>query len=511
MVACCAVCLVLWANLEKRPPRNAGQLPPANVSAQVHQPPPEDPGGQLSASNVRTTQVVPAGHFCLAPPPHTCYTVSHDRHRIYLLVFCELDELYAEATLAQGNTQVTVLGRARGVFSDSFGPQGSSELAWRNGTYSLYEFLLPDSIIATERANLSLTAYFHCVRDLYGQYPTVRETRAALNDSKPSASWPIQLEALTSALDLNAQSHRLELTLAAKDGLDGAEGAEKWPVAPNLSSASQPLRFSLRPVSFNTETELAATSTAYNVPEAGHVAASRLREPGVDGYEWIHLVGDSVTRMMYLGLCSLCPSAPRDPNDLLRDKDGTLVKDSSTFVCKEWHLIFHFDQAWLDWTPFINKTGALMSAFAPPGTEQANVHKKALLTFVSLGSHSAQYSRLQIEESVPRFVRRMHDLTSGHVVFMLTTAACIDKIPAHHARTHGAWEVLLRNNHRIMLLNEVTLQSATDLNDPVLDLFSLSLSAGCDRFNDAVHAKWPLNDAYVNQIAAHFLPSIIDA
>jgi hypothetical protein len=413
------------------------------------------------------------GRLCAAPPASSCYELIHGRaSTLTLLMRCDVSEFYPELTLSQKDLRVTVLGT---LVANTHVDRPAIWRQHQKVDFTLaYMFDFAASGIVAGVTNLSLKLYFHCIADLYGESPRVR-SRNQSDDVRPMINIPVELD--------NALA-----TIYLQEDLE--ENALQFPC--------------IHPLAVNTSTTRAARSSIHETAARPiKMLGARITEQS--DFEWVHLVGDSVTRGLYIELCALCPTSPKDPFDLLRVGDGEIMKETNTCMCNETRTIVHYDLAWLDWTPLINRTGARMSEFALPGSFGASLNKRALLTFLSLGSHRPDYFRTRLEYAVPEFVQQFHSLTNGKLVLMLTTAVCIEKIPSHHERTHGSWEMLLRNNYRLRVLNELIAKSGSELNLPVVDLFSVSLSAGCGFYFDAIHFDRSLQAALIAPIVSRFL------
>jgi hypothetical protein len=166
--------------------------------------------------------------------------------------------------------------------------------------------------------------------------------------------------------------------------------------------------------------------------------------------------------------------------------------------------------AWLGTTPYLNRTGLLLSQFVEAGTPGEGVQEPALVTIISAGSHSPYLSVGKLRVDVASFLEIFRNLTNGRMVTLLTMAVCIEKIPEHHGRKFGTWEMLMRNNYRIMALNEIVLDASRKLHTATFNLFSWSMSAGCDHFADAVHMKAPIYSEFAKAIASAWFPWAID-
>jgi hypothetical protein len=409
--------------------------------------------------------------LCATLPPRTCYDlVKNSPSSVLLSISCDIGEIYPELTLTQGHLRVTLLGTlTANTLTTSLSKKNSQSRAdLQNNRQHTYVFDLDGCGLAAGDANVSSKLYMHCITDLYGENPQSR------NHARPVINSPVEIGGLR--------------TIFINEKLEPTK-----PIQPENG------RLQVLPLAF----DLSKMRTTLSPIHGGAIDnVTIIPNNSPTEYEWIHLVGDSVTRGIYMDFCKLCPTSPDDVG-------LTQLRNTGTCVCNETRMIVHFDQTWLDWTPLINRSGALMSEFAAPGSIGAHVQKRALLTFVSLGSHTPEYSRKRLEAAVPDFIQRFHNVTSGRLVLMLTTAVCIEMIPPHHERTHSAWEMLLRNNYRLRLLNELIACSCADLSIPFVDLFSLSLSAGCGGYADAIHFKSPMQAALIEPMITHFLPWLL--
>jgi hypothetical protein len=169
----------------------------------------------------------------------------------------------------------------------------------------------------------------------------------------------------------------------------------------------------------------------------------------------------------------------------------------------------HYSFAWLDTAPSFNHTGLELCAIVGPGALGSDVCKKAALTLVSLGSHTPHYTIDELRASVPTSIEAYYNATGGAMAVALTTAACIEKIPAKYERTHGTWELLQRNNYRLMALNEMIIEETDKRRIPVIDLFAWSLSAGCGHFVDAVHMSERLYGQLAVAIARAWIRALL--
>lgn len=361
-------------------------------------------------------------------------------------------EFYPELTLAQGGVQSSVIGRPYSIDG-------------RPG----HRFVLPiRGFEAGRPANLTIVLYFYNVVDLYGELPVFRS-------AQPSR--------LNQVVYQSVYVYNIKPSDYVRTGSDQA--ARKHEV---------------EPVVFDQTTYRAVDDTFEHAAD-GAYARSSSSSSASDSRDnsslaWIHLVGDSVMRAHYVRLCASC-SNNKDVFALIKGAG----RHESTCFCREKNLIFHYDEAWLDWTPHLNHTGAKLSDLHSAGNADFSVDQRALVTVLSLGSHSPQYSAESLRRAVPAFVERFVQLTSDKLAILLTTAVCIDKIPSHQLYTKGTWEYLLRNNYRIRELNEVILRTSARLHVPAVDLFSWSLSAGCKNYVDAVHMSSELHGAFAEAIS----------
>jgi hypothetical protein len=297
------------------------------------------------------------------------------------------------------------------------------------------------------RANLTIRTYFHCAVNMYG-----REA-AFIGLVSPKDN--------TSALNLNSVIHA-----------DEAFALTASPRRP------QPCLVPWCHVAVD-------LATSNLIDGAGHIhpSGAPAEDTGVDDHvdfdassstEWVHLVGDSNMRRIFATLCQLCGAGSR--LEWARREPNT----GGTCICgKQQGVAIHYSIAWLDFAPQFNHTGLDLCAIVEPGVLGASVCKKAALTLVSLGSHTAHYTIDDLRASVPRSIDAYRNATGGAMAVALTTAMCIEKIPAKFEHTHGTWELLQRNNYRLMALNEIIVDEAEQRRIPVIDLFAWSLSAGC--------------------------------
>lgn len=361
---------------------------------------------------------------------------------------CGVDNYHAVLDITQGDISVGILGQ-----------RGTSEI---DGT-AAYVFPAPASgLVVGANATLMATVYFQCVHDLYG-VPKFKPSNA--NFSREFSSRLVY-----------SASH---LVSKKKPSADGASGM-------------------LQPAPFNKKT------LEWEVPISSLVYSTLKPMPRPRSVEWIHLVGDSIMRANYLRLCALCPTAPSG-TELLALIEGDR-RHRSTFHCPEHNLIIHYDFGRLDLMPALRHVGAQLSDFAEPNSPGASVSKAARITLASLGSHTPHYPIDVNRDRVPKFISTLHERTGGRLAILLTTAVCIDKIPDHVMYRHGTPEILVRNNYRMRAFNTIIFDTAVHLRISLVDLFSMTLSIGCEYFVDAVHLDVRIRASIMKVVTSAWLP-----
>lgn len=102
-----------------------------------------------------------------------------------------------------------------------------------------------------------------------------------------------------------------------------------------------------------------------------------------------------------------------------------------------------------------------------------------------------------------------HNLTNVCMVMLLTMAVSIEKIPEQYRRKFGTCEMLMRNNYRVLAMNEIIVETSHKLGMATVDLFSWSLSAGCDHCLDALHMARHVYSGFGRTVANKWFPAIL--
>lgn len=384
----------------------------------------------------------------------SCFVVDRcldNRHAcLAIKPVCSIGEYYPVMEISHGHRYSASLGRRQHTRSAAFE----------------FDVLAAEGMPYAVRANLTLSLYFQCAANMYDQNAFFIGL-----DNNDNASIPINRVVYTNdAVRLTGQSRtRREdcwspLQPLAVDRKTARLLTDRVPITPQALAPNATSRYSSSP--------------------------------------WIHLSGDSNMRNVFKALCELCGSViPLEP----RPATGTcFCPKSASYV--------HYDVSWLGYMPFFNRTGARLSDIVPLGSMGADVHSKAAVTIVSLGSHSAEISINDLRDFVRRDVLTYSVAVAddGLLVVALTTAVCIERIPEKYARVHGPWEILLRNNYRIWALNDLIVDACNHLRAGVLDLFSWSLSAGCDHYSDAVHMEQAVYVEFARMIAQQWMPALLE-
>lgn len=370
-----------------------------------------------------------------------------------LVVFsiCPTGEFYPVLEIKQGNVAISALGR------ESIDPDAG--LGTCGAAYEFDLLVQPwTGYDLNDPFELELRMYFQCAYRMY--YGNASFVGVSINGNESSAT-----------IDINGVVHRRSLYLQDAPTMT-TDRLQVGPPHPPLL-----------PVTVDRVPGMALGQTPMStifLSQRSHANAS-----------WIHLVGDSNMRHVFFRLCDACGS-----------RSVHVAKPfSATCFCTKANVYVHYDLAWLRYTPLINNTGRLLSEIVDAEAPGSDVYDTANLTLVSLGSHSAHIPVNALRSHVFDFVGKFHRLTQGRLAVALTTAVCIEKIPEKYTFTHGTWEMLQRNNYRVLALNRLAVEACSRLQTRIVDWFSWSLSAGCQHFVDAVHMDEILYDAFAHSIA----------
>ena len=132
---------------------------------------------------------------------------------------------------------------------------------------------------------------------------------------------------------------------------------------------------------------------------------------------------------------------------------------------------------------------------------KTNWNRTAAVTLALVGSHNSPLliprARADVHAWLAGIAARLPP-GPGALVVILVGAVCV----RHFHRIPRYWEQLFqRNNYRLRAVNNATLEAARVLGVPVLDAFSLTLAAGCERESpDVVHFRPPVYKAELDAL-----------
>jgi hypothetical protein len=333
--------------------------------------------------------------------------------------------------------------------------QGDLQVSMLGRQHEVYVFdfdfsmLVSAGFVPNRAANLTMTIYYQCSANMQSREPSFIG---------------IDSDDYTTAIDINREIY-----------VDNM-----FRLAGQYASCWDPLQ----PVAINAS----STDIIGALPIKSDVTAQYTGQ-----FRWIHLTGDSNMRRLLISMCRLC-------GDPVKGR----VTGSHTCVCSATNTYIHYDHSWLGLVPYMNRTRMMLSDIVTPGSPGSEVSSRAFVTVVSLGSHTPHIAIDDLHHHVYKWTRAFHNGTGDKLVMALTTAVCIEYIPKKYKHAHGTWEILLRNNYRILALNELIINACKSLDAGVLDLFSWSLSAGCRHYEDAVHADDHVYTAFARGIGRHW-------
>ena len=217
------------------------------------------------------------------------------------------------------------------------------------------------------------------------------------------------------------------------------------------------------------------------------------------GHTWIHLLGDSNMNKLQTALCGKIQSKKKFKGE--RSHKNVVWR---ACISQDGALALVFSVSWMGGNaaagmhirPFV--LGQPMSNFLcgagaiPTASPElcAAWNVVAHRTVIAPGSHNP-------EQLIPRAnadVRSWIDDIAGRMprpeslILALTVGVCL-----RHFNPRSSPQLFQRNNYRLRPVNDAVVEVAAERGLPVLDLWSVSLAAGCnEESGDAVHFRGPV-------------------
>ena len=250
------------------------------------------------------------------------------------------------------------------------------------------------------------------------------------------------------------------------------------------------------------------TSSNSFIPSSCFYTKSDSRDPASTlAHEWIHFFGDSNFRNLHKESCSAMGSTQ---HNIFGDNEQWSVCFSPDGSRAHFYSVSFMlkDKVFLIGNPFLGENLAAAicddARIPKPVGDDCKVvwNVPAKKTFILVGSH---YPGLLIPNASKEVGDWMRMVVSriprvSSVVLVLTGSVCI----RHYNRFPQYWKILFQNNnYRLSAMNNVSVAHAGALGLDVVDLFSVTLAAGCGPLShDIVHFAPPVYAAQWKIVSA---------
>jgi hypothetical protein len=229
--------------------------------------------------------------------------------------------------------------------------------------------------------------------------------------------------------------------------------------------------------------------------------------PAPGGRVWVHFLGDSNMRNLHAQACKRIQSP--------RTKHTTLSGGPQTLICLSpgGNVALAFTTAWMHakgGAALLGESSALLGRplapllcpMAPSPGCVAAWNRTADRTLALVGSHYPQQpiprARADVAAWLDGIAARL-PRRPGALAVLLTCSVCIagfKSVPQYWA------QLIQRNNYRVRAVNDATLAAAREAGVATVDLFSVTLAAGCGAAasKDVVHFHAPVYAAQADAL-----------